>query len=441
MRSHVNQSTFIQYLFVPASEEDLDLHDLLANREDKEALQNAWNRQSAKTPLLFFHETYHYWQGLRLPFLYRFAILSYRLMMQAYREMAALSQPLRDWDCLLPDLYRLAIPARIYWYDDGSLGSFALGDTEGPPATDATAWWEVTPQGLLETAASVSEFQVTTDKATPLDVITFRRWCKRHPAYLDAYDIASKVLGEELALMAVVPLINGAFETSDPLRGFVEVLSKMNGALRGGQLDSFVGQSEPRRWAEYVDLALSEVHFESNEDDTALFGGPFHRVTLSTWIGATDSNGQQLVHPFLTQKAMDWQRRADVRPAYRWLLSQPAWVEESVLLEALHELDPPLSFLKFRLPSRDVVVSVGDTSLPSMVLKQLLTIYSVVLRASEAGYDPGNRLCHHVQCPLYTANYCSTYPAIPLDFRDCQFPEIHEEISQILGASADGYPK
>lgn len=444
MRSHVNQSTFIQYIFVPPSEEDLDLQGLLNNPEDEEALGKAWARQFTKTPMLFFHETYHYWQGLRLPFLYRFAILSHRAIIHAYQQMATLGRPLIEWDCIMPELSRLAIPSRIYWYEDGVLGSYGIGGTTGPPDADATAWWEVTPQGLLETAASVSEFQVTTDQTTRQSPLAFRRWCKRNAAYLDAYDITSKVLGEELALMAVVPIINGAFETSDPLRGFVEILSKVTGGLRSGTLDPFIAQPEPRQWVSLVDLTLREINYESDEEDTLLVGSAFHRVSLDNWVGAIYPSGEPLVHPFLTENAMEWHRRAAVRPAYHWLLAQPAWVHDDVINEALTDLGPQLSFLKFRMPNRDVVITRGNTRLNLSELKRLLTIYSVILRASEVGFDPRNRLCHHASCPLYKSNYCTTYPAIPQDFRSCQFSELHDEMSQYIqsfGARGNGESK
>ncbi len=225
MRSHVNQTTFVQYLYVRPGESDLDVADLLQDRRDTQSLGSALQRQLSSTPLLFFHETYHYWQGLRLPFLYRFAVLSHRLIWQAYGALAKQGQPLGARTILLPELHRLALHERISWFDHGPV-SYLVYRPDPTASAGATASWEVSPQDLLETAASVSEFQVTNDQETRQDPIAFQRWCKRHPAYLDAYLIVSTVLGPRTALMAVVPIVNAAFATTDPVRALASLIHR-----------------------------------------------------------------------------------------------------------------------------------------------------------------------------------------------------------------------
>ena len=428
MRSYVNQSTFIMYIHVRLYDLDAEVAVILDQSQDKETLRRAWVQQFASHSNTFFHEIYHYWQGLQLPFLYRYAFLSYRVIIQAYAGMARQGQELHDWDCMIPELYRISLPVRIW-----SLGGtcFVIGTNRTTPPDSATHQWEVSPQDLLETAASISEFQVTQkDHAARTDPRVFRRWCKRFPAYSDGFEIARVMLGEELALVCTVPLINGAFQTSDPCRAFIELLGITKAGLETGQLDRFLSYPEPRQWPNVVQIMLEQLQYESDTKDALILGSPYHRVSLDNWLYGK-LNGKDAVHPFLTAKARDWDERAKEQPGYRYLLAQPAWVDESAFSGALTSLLPPLSFVKlYREDAAPIVITTGDTDLPQWSLERLLTIYSVVHQASEVGVDPANRLCHHSTCPEYLPNYCNSFPAIPRDFRSCRFPTLQAELSE-----------
>jgi hypothetical protein len=405
---------------------------LLESPTDTESLQSAWLKQFEARPNLFFHEIYHYWQGLQLPFLYKYAVLSHRVVIQAYAEMAKQNRPLREWDCMLPELYRLSLPVRVFFPEDldGTESTcFMMADPAAEVPANSSTWWDFTPQDLLETAASVSEFQVTQTAEKRIDPRAFHRWCKRRPAYSDAFEIASAALGESLALATIVPIVNGAFHTSDPCRGFIELLGILRISVNAGLVDLFLSYPEPRQWVPVVNGMLDQMKFESNVEDSKLLGSSYHRISLTNWLFAT-LNNEPLEHPFLTKKAIEWQRRVETKPAYSVLLAQPAWAEEDSFWSALYDLQPPLSFVKFHgEEAYQRVISTGDTDWPQHHLKRLLTIYSVVHRASEAGIDPRNRLCHHLDCPQYGPNYCNTYPAVPRDFTNCQFPILHEKLS------------
>jgi hypothetical protein len=261
------------------------------------------------------------------------------------------------------------------------------------------------------------------------DPLAFRRWCKRHPVYLDAFNIAARVLGEELALVTVIPLINGGFNTSDPCRAFIRLLGSMQASLDAGQLEKFLSYPEPLQWPGLIDLMLNETSFETDDEDVELLGSPFHRIDLSNWLHAK-VNGEAKEHPFLTKKAVDWERRTESQPVYRWLLDQPAWVGDDVFSAAMRDFNPPLSFVIFHGPKGyQRVITTGDTDISQEMLVMHLTAYSVVHRASGVGVDPTNRLCHHSDCPEYMYNYCNAFPVIPQQFQDCRFLEFHAILS------------
>ncbi|WP_138731645.1 hypothetical protein [Modestobacter excelsi] len=436
MRSYVNQSTFIMYIHVKPYDLDVDVAALLNDTGDVESLRAAWVKQFSSRPNTFFHEIYHYWQGLRLPFLYRYAVLSHRVMIQAYVKMASQGKGLHAWDVLLPELYRLSLPSQIWQIGEAT---FALGGPDTPAPPGAKHHWAISPQDLLETAASISEFQVTqvnpADRTSPK---AFRRWCKRFPAYSDGYEIVREVLGEDVALVCTVPLVNGAFCTSEPCRAFIELLGALKSHMDAGRLDGFLSYPEPRQWARLVEDIVSRLDYESDSQDAKLLGSPYHRVNLDDWLYASSEAGA-LTHPFLTEKAREWDERSRAQPAYRYLLAQPAWVEEAAFWGALLDLAPPVSFVKlYKNEASSTLITVGDTEIPQWQLKRFLTMYSVVHRASEVGVDPANRLCHHVACPEYSANYCNSYPAIPRDYKDCGFPSIQAELSQHWKSSQGG---
>ncbi len=213
------------------------------------------------------------------------------------------------------------------------------------------------------------------------------------------------------------------------------MLAVLRGAISSGQLDDFLDHPEPRQWVGFSKVLLNQLRFETGDEDGRILGTPFRLLDLSDWLDATRADGAPLDHPFLSDKARAWRARAQKDPGYEWLLGQPAWVGD-VVTDALFAFAPDLSFVRFSLPGLERVVTTGSTSRTPAELVRILTVYSVVLRASGAGFDPNNRLCHHQECPEFAGNFCSTFPAIPEDFRDCQFTDIHREASREVGMRA-----
>jgi hypothetical protein len=411
-------------------------------------------RMAPRSRQVHFHEAYHFWQGLRLPFLFRYATLSFRQAFMAFKSLAEQENDFLKWDCVLPEFERLGIDERVGLGDTGHL---FWGREKADFPAEVAYEVRISPLDLLECATSIAEFQVTAtgDKTDP---VILSRWAKRNPAYLKPYQLASRFLNNQsLTLRAILPLINAAFHTSEPVRTFVELLGRLWGTFvpDGSFAKAFLAQKEPCRWSELFEMFLSELPYEAKENvDGKILGSPYHRIGLDQWVGSSLSSedGGFLFHPFIGLPARKWIEDQKTNPEYGLLMDHPNYVRPETFRSCLNEFSPPLTIFRFHLGNgRDQVFSTGEanatgfTSLPlrsasewRAFVADALTIYGAVRRASGAHFDAEQRTCHHAQCPYYEANYCNLYPIVPNDFRSCGFPKrIQELINTWRGG--DGY--
>ena len=422
IRSHVDMCLFVRFIHVIRENVSSEVIDLLVHSQDRESMFEAWRKQFIATPQVMFHEAYHFWQGLRLPFLYRYAMLSFRVMYLAFRQLAV-HPNLHSWDCMLPELERLNIPNRI-WGLPGK-GLYVGGpEAHVPDLTESPL--ELTPFDLLEGAASVAEFQVSTLPNTRIDPISFSRWTKRNRAYTKAFKYVARALeDEQLALRIFLPLVNAAFHTTEPVQTFVILLGRFWGLVRRDPLaKAFLAQPEPCRWTEIFRDFLDTVKFEAPPDsDGNILGSPFHRLTLKKWVFGSfgQINNRDIAHPFLIYPARTWIEREDDNPIYDGLIDAPGWAGDDTFWECMREFAPSLTFVRFHLDGKqDRVITLGEKEY-QFPLIDLMTLFSTVRRASGAHFDSDSRLCHHVDCPEYGPNFCNCYPVIPKHFADCTF--------------------
>jgi hypothetical protein len=430
IRSHVDLCMFIRFMHVRFEDRTAGVGALLADRKDVSALRTAAELQTRASSKVFFHETYHFWQGLRLPFLYRYASLAIRAALQAFDDADATWEDLHDWDVLVPDLHRLDLRLTVRLGEDQLF--VAPWDQPEDASSAHTANWPDTatlsPVDLLESAASIAEFQACSG-ARPDDVQAFNRWAKRHPVYRGALNLACRVLPDDLALTGTIPLINSAFHTSSPVRAFAEELVKMRILLRRIRAEEDNIRAAPLgRWSQLTAWLRGDLSYESNTEDTRLLGSPFHRIRLDNWLHAT-LNGKPVEHPFLTAPALKWEELARESPA-DILLDAPGYAPRDYLDEALETI-LPFTAVRFHRESDegvDRVISMGGWGMSTateevQVQLGFLTIYSAIKRASGAHFDPNHRLCPHETCPEWEHNFCNSYPAVPADWHDCRFPE------------------
>ena len=422
-RSHVDLGLFVRFVHVRRDQIPPEVLEMLLNggRSDTDLLSRAWASQMASTSQITFHETYHFWQGLRLPFLYRYALLSYKGMITAFKRLSESIQDLHDWDCILPELERLGLKKRIW----GNLGgSLTISGSDSEELSKQSIPLVISPLDLLEGATSIAEFQVHTKPSEQYDARVFSRWIKRNPAYVDAFGWLAKNLGdEELALRCFIPLINAAFHTTEPVRAFATLAQYLWNSRP--KIEKQLSLPEPLPWEKLFQNFLSEINYEAPLDsDAKLLGSPYQRLTLDAWVFS------DLEHPFLSMTAKKWIEKAKDDPRLDLLLSKPGHIEE--VADFLVEYAPACSFVRFHIDGiNDRVITTVDRSFDEQKkfsLKYELSLYSAVRRASGSHYDGYSRLCHHENCPEYAHNYCNCFPGIPAVFEDCSFLQYVEEL-------------
>lgn len=448
LRSHVDPCSFIVFMHVQDLKDELvDVLKAIRFRHG-ESFDPVLERLQPRSHQVLFHEIYHYWQGLRLPFLYRYAFIAFLKVWQAFKELGRTGLDYREWSCLLPELLRLDLKARLGYAPGGKI--FWGGPQITFPA-DTAYDFQASPLDLLECAASLAEFQFTVTAQERVDAAVLHRWRKRNAAYLDPFFFASNYLGDEvLALRALLPLINASFATTEPTRAFVELLARVRGNFTqvNDARRRFLEQPEPCRWRELFTKWVAKLDFEAPPDScTKILGTVYYHLTLDAWVmGGLRYDNHVATHPFLGPAARRWHSREYDQPEYGWVLDYPGWMSPETFRTCRTEFSPPVTVFRFHMPDgadRTFLWGTGDisgfTSFPSEeedpghrgFITDFMTMYGVVRRASGAHFDGYQRTCHHRECPHFESNFCNAYPIVPEQFEECGFPARIDRLVQL----------
>jgi hypothetical protein len=400
------------------------IREALIRDASPEELLDIYTTQINSQVLTAFHEAYHYWQGLRLPYLHRYAALFFVAMGQVFHGLARAEPDWHQWDTLTRQSFPSLGTEKFVWFIDDSV-FVSVSPTDGPGGAPPTL--ALSPLDLLETAASLAEFQVDTphDRTDPLH---FQRWTKRHATYRGAFDYASRALGDaRLALRCTLPAINASFETTDPVRAFCYLIYRLvHGRHDSPAVQTFIAQNEPCRWGGLFRTFLNIENFDEVDDSGDPFGTSYVRLDLDDWTNVTYPGAQRWggIHPMLSQKSRQWTERAAEDPAYHHLLDQVGWLSSDQLQTVLTEF-PPITVMRFHMANgRNKVISVGRIGDESdSALAQFMTIMGASRRATITYLDTDSTLCHHADCPEYAANYCHGFVKIPADWHECKFPQ------------------
>lgn len=386
-----------------------------------------------------FHELYHFWQGLRLPFLYRYALIALHVVSQAFTKLSEEDENFHNWNCSIPDFDRLNLKDRIGFTKNGE--SYWGGDQAEVPITlDQEELFS--PIDLLECAASLADFQIAVGAEAASNPDALERWEKRRAAYLVPLKFAGRYLeNQKLALRALLPLINASFCTTEPVRAFKDLLYYLrhdpNAALDTRRL---LAQGEPGPWKSIFEAFLNELKFEAPPNScTNIRGAKYYRLTLNDMVYglAITKGSDHFKHPILAHLAEKWiEMERKENPEYGWLLDYPGYVNPLTMLGARSHFGPPFGILRIHTDTiPDPVGMFGDptftgyssldaaledaTGMARMV--DIVTMYSAIRRASGAHFDRDHRTCSHKTCPEYEHNYCNSYPIVPSEFSECGF--------------------
>ena len=455
VRSHVDPATFIRIMYVDSAGLPSELLQTLEVEPDHDAFWKLWTSERSRRSDIHFHETYHFWQGVRLPYVHRYAILAFRRIFEGFRFAAReLGNDPSEWTFELPELYVFTHRFECFVMANATIGIRATSDVPAPP--DASASFSLSDRDLLEAGASLAEWNVyAANRYQHLSAVTnvtyFKRWRKARPAFLDAFDlIATTLEDDELALRCALPLICAAFHTNRPVVALCHLIVALaRQRERDAAWQRFVSQREPCRWVEFTENLLDQIRFEAPPDfDAAIASDKFFRLTIKNWAYGHYPKSPLTLHPVLTERARDWiEAEESTLPGLRWIMAQPNWVTEDAV-EYAWKVEPPVTVARIALPSgrtrvicfrqfREKEPVFGLTELGDAALLDLLTVVSVMKRVTGSHYHPDHRLCSHATCPHFAGNLCNTYFNIPDRFDECGFPRRLQHAIEKLAKEVD----
>lgn len=444
IRSHLDPIMFIVFLHVDARRYDVAFKKMVqaTGWEKGTSLDAVLAALKDRERRVFAHERYHFWQGLRLPFLNLYATVSFGEYFRVARELARTTQDWQSWADLgwsVAGFNRLDIEFALNGDVDGRL-AFGADIHCGNKFSIA-----ISAKEMLECAASIFDFQGSCNLVADMsDPEEFAVWRKLTPAYTRIFDFYSRFLASErLALRTILPLINASFHTSFPERAFVELAARVWGSFAkpDAGATAFLAQKEPCRWSELFGIWLKELNYDYPwgrfPSSINLNDSKFYYLDPDRWISGSIGGGIQ--HPFLGPPAAAWQELAKTTPGLSSYIDVPGYVSNHDAHRFAFSAEPELRIVRvFMDEGGDRVFPLGEglvgpafkddffselsaSEFRGFIL-DLLASYGAFRRATSTQMTEAARTCIHQGCPHYDANYCNCYPIIPREFVDCGFP-------------------
>lgn len=443
IRSHVDPCLFIVVMHIKGEQLESNLVEYLNSTElsDGDQARTLLDLINSRSRQVLFHESYHYWQGLRLPFLYRNALGAFRDVNIAFKKLSQSSADFLSWKCVMPAHDRLNLKYRLGIEDDDNIKMYEE-QGELPPSVQYEC--SISPLDILECAASIAEFQVANKGNNLADPILWKRWSKRNPSYQIPLEFAFHYLGNiSISLRLILPLINTAFHTTDPVRAYADllVIVKLYLEKRSEFMQKFLRQNEPCRWTDFFKMCIEEIEFEASPDSCgSLHNADYYRLYLDSWANGLHSEKNEenkINHPFLDCNSLKWSKYEKENSVYSWAMDLPGYMPGSVFNKLVNEFSPSLIMYRFHLgKGSDKVILQGEKDFSSFtslydindpqgrgIIVDMITMYSAIRRASGIYFDTYQRSCHHEKCPYFESNYCNLYPIIPSRYQECGFRE------------------
>ena len=444
MRSYVDPTLYAIYYQFDLSQYGQEVRDLALSLKQKSGtdarpLLAALAQGRVRT---FAHEHYHYWQGLRLPFIHRYAVLTLREILLIARHLARESRAWRSWGdtgVIAPAFHRLDVPFHASVTSDSEL---QYGGKEVPNALSSIRFTAI---DMLECAASLFEYQISCKHPGAItDVANFARWRKRRPAYLDLFDFAaSRLMPPHIALAFMIPLINAAFHTTRPERAFPQLLALFPSALAdqfaAGSIDKDEGN--PRNCQFVIEALLETLDYDLPHGDhpaeVDIHDNRFYHLSDDWLRAALGKDSESMSHPLLGPMAARWADRAESDPDVADWLDYPGYIRSEETYSFVWDAEPTVRVLRLKLDddrhkvlvfgSADFRAAFGESpAVPDAALSDLLidifAVYGAVRQALGLEEADTLRRCFHRSCPYHEAACCNGFPMIPDDHERCSFP-------------------
>lgn len=404
-----------------------------------------------KDVLTSAHEQYHFWQGLRLPFLHLYATTTLQRAIRNASRMARRIEEWNQWDTQKTSFgFEFSRLDRKIYIGGNRNGRITW---DSYPLSGFDVSLELSAKEMLEGAASIFDFQISCGKKSEMsDPVHFKRWCKRNPAYTRVVAfLADYLASDRLALRLALPLINAAFHTSMPETAFVHLARQARQVLVEPRepWKSMLSQEEPIWWSKAFhewlvkDFAYGYHHPVGSypEDIDLTLSSEFYYLVPEHWLGETTYGGG-LKHPFLGPSAAKWRRAAKKITGLEAFLDFPGYyLPQKRLRNFVLSIKPPVQVVSVFLEGQSICTfplvngdfspaflhpsaSNASSSQGRGFIVELLSVYGAFRRATGAHMTEVARTCHHRDCPHFAANFCNFYLMIPERHEDCAFPQV-----------------
>ncbi|HHC6556647.1 TPA: hypothetical protein ACN36H_003140 [Vibrio parahaemolyticus] len=453
-RSHLDTLLFVRFMDISADSIPKDMQQVLRDfSSDRLLLDEAFSMQFDVSRPVMLHENYHYWQALRLPYVHRFASTSFITIFLKFRQFATSTQDYTEWTGDLDELDALTRKSGIWGRPlDAHASMFGCSltpkhssgvkDQSGRAPTIV-----LSPLEMLENGASVAEFQFSNPGLDGFNPTRYKKWCIRNPAYTKIYDYVRSCLPSEiLAYRIFLPLINVSFETSDPVRAFASLLFEIWKVVQDDEdLLKKMENGDPYLYRTLLTNILENLEYEDEVDSQMGSHAlqPFQRLTIESCVGGSFGIMEEgdVNHPYLTINAKTWVDAIESGcREFLALLDHPASLTKGEVDLCAQTFSPPLTCVKFTLPEGSTrVVMWGNINQVSELYRSsfmnpgdILTMYSLIRRATKFNFDPSFRLCGHQACPYYEDNFCNAFIGVPENFEACTFPSSVSNLIRII---------
>lgn len=346
----------------------------------------AWRASLGSQRAALFREAYRYWLGLRLPFLYRHAALTLAREQAEFRQLASGTLSLREWRPL----------------------------SDGPDPMDLqVAPHGLSPRHLVDTAVTLTSRRVEGRHHDDDANGRSNGDVQGTPAAARVLHVASSLVGDPaLALRGLIPLIVGSLHTTDPVRSFVHLATRLRATPDQCRAAS------SRDWWSLLHAWLGQMMVAADD------------VTLPRPMFMADALRSRKEHPLITAPAREWESRADEEHAHRWFVLDAQGAAHTIAESVWRDFQPAVTVYSFdrggtsrqtrTVVDNDALASSGAAFTPDAV-QQLLTVHGIMQRVRGfPSMEP--RLCAHASCRFHADAHCAWYPFVPREPSRCSFP-------------------
>lgn len=379
------------------------------------------------------HEWHHFLQLIAYPFRYLQACRELKLAVNV-AESVRLQPDIRFRLHELPvnrayrEVFRAPVRAMriIEWGD-----YFSVAEDETP--ADQCDHRDISETYLAEEATNIFVYRQTGGKE---DGRAYSQWLQRSNTYEVCFRFLERVWDADEAYLALTPLVQASFFTTEPCAGFVALV---NYCLQRGLLPSRLGVDEFYNRLIALVSRLQRVYPDADAPRETEALGKFHMIALVDYLALVD---REVIHPAMPIAKLYAARLRDDPRSLRELLHP---LPETAFRELRQRYMPTYTSFRIRpegspgfgsvvIPNDLLVGPVPDGHpYGGLLINGKPPAYAQaaleVQRLKDLGFSLVTRSasriehrCPHTSCPIYPTGASRRWFPVPPTWQECPFP-------------------